>query len=147
MENKRERNNNNLSRTIFAVLAGTSMGIVAGMLLAPNSGEESRKKAMNQAKDLKALANEKIKEVSTKVKEAYDQTVYQASTKAKEASTKAKEAYDEALYHTTAKAKNTVTNVKEKLEDAEDVLNQQLEKERTVNTEKSINKRLKSTTT
>ena len=48
------------SRTIFAVLAGAAVGAVLGIFLAPDKGEESRKKVKKAAGDCVGKVKEKL---------------------------------------------------------------------------------------
>lgn len=43
----------NDQKVILGVLCGAALGVVAGILLAPDSGEETRRKIANKAGDLK----------------------------------------------------------------------------------------------
>lgn len=44
---------NTTSKVITGVLVGASVGILAGILIAPDSGKRTREKLTNKAKDLK----------------------------------------------------------------------------------------------
>lgn len=55
------------------ILAGAAAGAIAGILLAPDSGKNTRKKiadnAKKAAKDAKGKVSSKVKEVASKVKQ------------------------------------------------------------------------------
>ncbi|MBU1487343.1 YtxH domain-containing protein [bacterium] len=52
---------------IFAFMAGAACGAVAGILLAPYSGKESRKKIGKAAEKIKGKGEELIHEIKDKV--------------------------------------------------------------------------------
>lgn len=52
----------NYSKIGLAFLAGAAAGAIAGILLAPDKGTETRKKIADKAKDLKETVTEKMKE-------------------------------------------------------------------------------------
>jgi gas vesicle protein len=47
-------------KVIVGFLCGAAVGALAGLLLAPDSGEETRKKIANKAKDLKDDLNDQL---------------------------------------------------------------------------------------
>ncbi len=47
-------------KVIVGFLCGAAVGALAGILLAPDSGEETRKKIANKAKDLKDDLNDQL---------------------------------------------------------------------------------------
>ena len=47
-------------KVIVGFLCGAAVGALAGILLAPDSGEETRKKIANKAKDLKDDLNDQV---------------------------------------------------------------------------------------
>lgn len=53
---------NNYSKVALAFLAGAAAGAVAGILLAPDSGEATRKKVIGRAKDFTDSVKDKVKE-------------------------------------------------------------------------------------
>lgn len=59
------------SRTVIALLAGAAVGAVLGILLAPNKGEESRKKVKQTAED----CIDKVKEKLSNLKKGKDENV------------------------------------------------------------------------
>ncbi len=46
----------------LGILIGTVVGVVAGLLTAPKSGKETRKDIKNKAKEVKGIAERKLKE-------------------------------------------------------------------------------------
>jgi gas vesicle protein len=52
---------NNYSKIGIAFLAGAAAGAIAGILLAPEKGTETRKKIADKAKNLKETVTEKVK--------------------------------------------------------------------------------------
>lgn len=66
--NKRESNTSDNVLPMLAVFgAGLLTGLCAGMLLAPNSGEESRKKIANRAEDATEAGSEMVDRVRKQV--------------------------------------------------------------------------------
>ncbi len=65
---------NNSDRTLLAFLVGATAGAMAGLLLAPTSGKETRKKISDRATDIasniKHDMEEKIDVGSKKIKDA-----------------------------------------------------------------------------
>jgi len=57
------------SRTVIALLAGAAVGAVLGILLAPDKGEESRKKVKQTAED----CIDKVKEKLSNLKKGKDE--------------------------------------------------------------------------
>jgi gas vesicle protein len=55
------------TKLILALLAGAAAGITIGMLLAPEKGEESRKKIASKAKKLADSVLEKAEDVIDKI--------------------------------------------------------------------------------
>lgn len=51
------------SRTVIALLAGAAVGAVVGILLAPDKGEESRKKVKKTAEDCIDKVKEKLSNI------------------------------------------------------------------------------------
>ena len=62
------------SRTVIALLAGAAAGAVLGILLAPDKGEESRKKVKKTAED----CIDKVKEKLSNLKKENDEHVEEA---------------------------------------------------------------------
>ena len=59
------------SRTVFALLAGAAVGAVLGILLAPDKGEETRKKVKKTTED----CIDKVKETLSNLKKGNDENV------------------------------------------------------------------------
>ena len=57
------------SRTVFALLAGAAVGTVLGILLAPDKGEETRKKVKKTTED----CIDKVKERLSNIKKENDE--------------------------------------------------------------------------
>jgi gas vesicle protein len=55
----------NGQKILFSFLAGAAAGVVAGLLLAPESGKETRKKLAKKATDLKNTLEGKLKSFKT----------------------------------------------------------------------------------
>lgn len=62
------------SRTVIALLAGAAVGAVFGILLAPEKGEESRKKVKQTAED----CIDKVKETLSNFKKGKEENVEEA---------------------------------------------------------------------
>jgi gas vesicle protein len=52
---------NNFSKISLALLAGAAAGAIAGILLAPDKGVNTRKKIADKAKDIKESTTDKIR--------------------------------------------------------------------------------------
>ena len=59
------------SRTVFALLAGAAVGTVLGIFLAPDKGEETRKKVKKTTED----CIDKVKERLSNIKKENDENV------------------------------------------------------------------------
>lgn len=55
----------NGQKILFSFLAGATAGIVAGLLLAPDSGKEIRKKIAKKASDIKGTLEDRIRNFKT----------------------------------------------------------------------------------
>jgi len=51
----------NGQKILFSFLAGAAAGVVAGLLLAPDSGKEIRKKIAKKASDIKGTLENRIR--------------------------------------------------------------------------------------
>jgi len=67
------------SKIITGVLVGASVGILAGILIAPDSGKKTREKLVDKTKELKNLMAGKMDEV----KSAYNREVESLLTNGK----------------------------------------------------------------
>jgi gas vesicle protein len=84
----RGRQSGNTGSTIAAVTAGAALGLVAGLLLAPKSGRETRDQLLQKTKHSMDEGQEKIEEARDKVQEKADKvadTASQAVDREKEA--------------------------------------------------------------
>jgi gas vesicle protein len=80
-------NTNNTTKIIGAILVGAAVGVVIGMLMAPDKGSETRKKLADDANDMAHGAEEEIKEVIDTIKKKVsemEKTLSQGLDKAKE---------------------------------------------------------------
>jgi len=68
----------NYSKIGLAFLAGAAAGALAGILLAPDKGTETRKKIADKAKDLKETVTEKMKDGFKKANELKDKFAKEA---------------------------------------------------------------------
>ncbi len=55
------------SRTILGLLAGAAVGMVAGVLMAPDKGSETRKRIANEANNFKDRVVDEFDRVSTDI--------------------------------------------------------------------------------
>lgn len=61
---------NDTGKIVLAAAAGLAVGALAGILLAPASGKETREKLMGKASDLKDKAEDAIKTAKESAKES-----------------------------------------------------------------------------
>ncbi|MAY83052.1 MAG: hypothetical protein CMP59_02880 [Flavobacteriales bacterium] len=78
----------NNHKIILAAIIGAAAGAVAGLLLAPGSGEETIEEAKKKAGELKKDLNEGLEELANKGKEKLDQITKEVSDVIKEAEAK-----------------------------------------------------------
>ena len=62
----------NTSKVLFAALVGAAAGAVAGIMLAPDSGEETRKKVKKSTKKFKKDATRSMEDLAEKGNEVID---------------------------------------------------------------------------
>jgi len=74
------------------LVAGIGIGAVAGILLAPRSGEDTREWISSRCKNGMAIVNSKVRQTTQQVGEWVDQSKHQVS----EAVTAGREAYSKA---------------------------------------------------
>lgn len=67
--------NNGTKKALQGFLIGAAAGVVAGILLAPASGKESRKKLNDSAKDLKGKLNNQLDETLSKLSDFTETTL------------------------------------------------------------------------
>ena len=60
-----------MSKTMLGFLAGAAVGALAGILLAPDKGSETRKKIASKAGDIKDSVKGTMNEFADKIKETY----------------------------------------------------------------------------
>ncbi len=56
---------NTTSKVLTGVLVGASVGIIAGILIAPDSGKRTREKLAGKAKDVKNLMHDSLDDIKT----------------------------------------------------------------------------------
>ena len=81
---------------LIALAAGAALGAISGILLAPASGKDTRKKIMKKGEELRDQLADLVDQGKDLVDEAKGQAksaAAQASSKAQEAADKAKSAY------------------------------------------------------
>ncbi len=59
-------------KIIVGLLAGAAVGVLAGILLAPDSGKETRKKLSKKGKDITDTVHIKANELKEMMKEKYE---------------------------------------------------------------------------
>lgn len=62
---------NTTSKVLTGVLVGASVGIIAGILIAPDSGKRTREKIAGKAKDAKNLVSDSLDDL----KSAYEKEI------------------------------------------------------------------------
>ncbi|MEO7080874.1 MAG: YtxH domain-containing protein [Flavobacteriales bacterium] len=87
-------------KTLIALVAGTALGAVAGIMLAPASGEKTRKKMMKKASGLRDQLTDLMGQGESMVNEAKD-TAKKASAQA-----------SKAVNHTMDEAKSSFEHAK-----------------------------------
>lgn len=102
--------------TLVALVAGAAIGVAAGMLYAPDSGEKTRKKLKKKAKNAKA-------DLDAKARNAYDQLATEASklsgtvnSKATELKGSVSDRLETALSSASYKADDAILALENKLE-------------------------------
>jgi gas vesicle protein len=91
MELKNDKQMNNTAKVILGVAAGAAAGAITGILLAPDSGKNTRKKIAQGTTD---LVDDLKQEVSDKVdfaKETYNESLEKAANSSKNGIDRAKE--------------------------------------------------------
>ena len=73
---------NDTGKIVLAAAAGIAVGALAGVLLAPASGKETREKLMGKASDLKDKAEDAIVNAKESAKETVKKTARQAAESA-----------------------------------------------------------------
>lgn len=70
----------NSGKVLFAALVGAAAGAVAGIMLAPASGKETRDKVNKKAKKMKKEASRNIEDITEKGNEVLNKIKKQADT-------------------------------------------------------------------
>jgi len=65
------------TKTILGFIAGASIGAIAGILFAPDSGASTRKKIADKAGDIKDAVKENVNDLLDKLQKGVDQEVSQ----------------------------------------------------------------------
>jgi gas vesicle protein len=84
-----------MSKTMLGFLAGAAVGALAGILLAPDKGSETRKKIASKAGDIKDSVKGTVNEFADKVKETYSSVKGSAQELKEEATAKMNTARNE----------------------------------------------------
>lgn len=84
-----------MSKTMLGFLAGAAVGALAGILLAPDKGSETRKKIASKAGDIKESVKGTVNEFADKVKETYSSVKGSAQDLKEEATAKMNTARNE----------------------------------------------------
>jgi gas vesicle protein len=70
---------NTTSKVTLGILAGATLGLITGILMAPDSGKKTREKLMGKSKDLKNKMVDSLDEV----KKAYNRKIETFATEGK----------------------------------------------------------------
>lgn len=65
------------TKTILGFIAGASIGAIAGILFAPDSGVSTRKKIVDKASDLKDAVKDNVNDLLDKLQKGVDEEVNQ----------------------------------------------------------------------
>lgn len=76
------------SKVLLGFLGGLAVGAIAGILLAPEKGSDTRKKISNMASDVTDAVEDSIHQALDKVKDKYSQAVREGEELANEALSK-----------------------------------------------------------
>ncbi|HEY9117945.1 MAG TPA: YtxH domain-containing protein [Roseivirga sp.] len=82
---------NNTAKIITGVLAGVTAGAITGILLAPDSGKNTRKKLATSANDLVDTLKEEVDSKTETAKDTYNHSLEKAANSTKNGVDKAKE--------------------------------------------------------
>ncbi|MGJ8683011.1 MAG: YtxH domain-containing protein [Nonlabens sp.] len=104
------------SNTVFALLTGAAIGIAAGVLYAPESGEKTRKKLKKQAKKAQADIDAQARKTYAQVSDKAAQLTSTVSSKAVELKGNVGERIETALSSASYKADDAIVALENKLE-------------------------------
>jgi gas vesicle protein len=76
------------SKVLLGFLGGLAIGAIAGILLAPEKGSDTRKKVLNMASDVTDAVEDSIHQALDKVKDKYSQTIREGEELANKALSK-----------------------------------------------------------
>ncbi len=82
---------NNTAKIIAGVMVGAAAGALTGMLLAPDSGKNTRRKIVTTTNDLVNELKEEVDEKTGKAKDSYNKNLERAATSTKNGVDQAKE--------------------------------------------------------
>lgn len=82
---------NNTAKIITGVIAGAAAGAISGILLAPDSGKNTRKKIVNGTNDMVENLKEEMKTKAEEAKGTYNESVERAAKSTKNGVDMAKE--------------------------------------------------------
>jgi len=100
------------SKLLLGLVLGAATGAVAGLLLAPASGKETREKIADKTGELKSDLDRKFNELSQKIKDLDGDSVKEFKEKFYEVKDSVKEKYDQM----SAKVKDLEKELTEKME-------------------------------
>ena len=81
--------------TVLGVLAGVALGAVAGILLAPEKGDKTRKKIVEKAKDTKADITDNLDVTLEELSKKYDELKLASETLVKKGKEKLEKVQEE----------------------------------------------------
>ena len=106
----------NTAGIIAGLLACAAVGVVLGMLYAPEEGKETRKKLKAKANDLKDQALDEYDKVSEKVKSEYGNLSDKAKENLDKVVSSVKESYEKYKHTAANKASEVVKEVETELD-------------------------------
>jgi gas vesicle protein len=90
--------NNHIGSTILAFALGGLIGAAVALLMAPQSGRETRSMIMNKSNELKERAVETVDETRTKAEKAIDDLAHQTKDRVSTLRDRGQEMMDEKLH-------------------------------------------------
>lgn len=103
---------NNMTGLLLSMVAGATFGAAIGLLFAPNSGKDTRKKIKSKAEDIKDQAKNKYEEVADKVKESYSNISSGIKDTADNIAEKVSQGYDQLTSKTNEAGEDSGNNSK-----------------------------------